>query len=115
MGPQTGHLSCVWCVLLILFDSSSLLLLRRRLRGGSDVFQTHACDIFLRFARGAALRADVIAASSHLLFEARGKVNTLRHAPALAAGVGESSRTRQSAQQRSPAGYAERQRMSPRI
>ena len=40
MGPQTGHLSCV-CLGEIFLDDSSLLLLRRRLRGGSDVFQTH--------------------------------------------------------------------------
>ena len=37
-------------VLLILFDSSSLLLLRRRLRGGSDVSKTHACAFMFEVA-----------------------------------------------------------------
>ena len=100
----------VCSLLLILFDSSSLLLLRRRRRGGSGVFQTDTCDIFMR-ARGFVMMSASPAASCIWHLAAR----VVRHAPTPAAGVRESSRSRQSAQQRSPAYDAARQRTSLRI
>ena len=76
-GPSNwaSFLVLLWCSFFL--ESSTRLLLRRRVRGGSDVFQTHACDIFL-VGRGSVMMS---AAGSQFAIEARSTLLHLLHAP----------------------------------